>query len=55
MKFDKNVSNDAVNQELLRSAGWKVIILWECDINKRFEETMLQVIQELKCKIDENI
>lgn len=47
-KFEKNVSNDTVHQEQLRSAGWKVIVLWECDINNRFYETMTRTIEELR-------
>lgn len=46
-KFERNVANDRVHYEALVAAGWKVITLWECDINKRFNETMDQVVQEL--------
>lgn len=46
-KFERNVANDRVHYEALVAAGWKVITLWECDINKRFDETMDQVVQEL--------
>lgn len=46
-KFEKNVANDCIHIEALESAGWNVIILWECDIKKRFDETMEQVIKEL--------
>ena len=53
-KFDRNVQNDCINQEKLRSMGWKVIILWECDINKRFEETISNVIYELNKSINDN-
>ncbi len=47
-KFEKNVANDKIHQEKLEQMGWKVIILWECDINNRFEETMLKLTQVLK-------
>lgn len=46
-KFEKNVVNDRINREALEAAGWKVITLWECDIRKRFDETMETVVQEL--------
>lgn len=46
-KFERNVANDRAHYEALVAAGWKVITLWECDINKRFDETMDQVVQEL--------
>lgn len=47
-KFKHNVENDKKHQAELREAGWHVIILWECDINHRFEETMAAVLSELK-------
>ena len=47
-KFDRNVANDRKNRELLEKEGWKVITLWECDINKRFEETMEELISQIK-------
>ena len=47
-KFDRNVANDNKNRELLEKEGWKVITLWECDINKRFEETMIRAVEEIK-------
>ena len=35
-KFSRNVENDRKHKEQLEANGWKVITLWECDINKRF-------------------
>lgn len=46
-KFEKNVTNDRIHCEALEAAGWKVITLWECDIKKRFDETMDRVVREL--------
>ena len=46
-KFSRNVENDRKHKEQLETDGWKVITLWECDINKMFEETMNQVLREL--------
>ena len=50
-KFERNVANDRAHYEALEASGWKVITLWECDINKRFDETMDQVVQELKSQL----
>ena len=47
-KFDRNVENDRIHREQLESEGWQVITLWECDITKRFEETVEQVVAQLK-------
>ena len=30
-KFHRNVQRDRVNQNRLEQAGWKVIIVWECE------------------------
>lgn len=46
-KFDKNVSNDLKHTAALEELGWQVITLWECDINKRFDETMASVVTAL--------
>lgn len=46
-KFNKNTENDCLHREQLEADGWHVITLWECDINKRFDETMSRLIDEL--------
>lgn len=46
-KFSKNVSNDIKHKSELESLGYKVLILWECEINKQFEETMDRVVNHL--------
>ncbi len=46
-KFSRNVENDRRHKEQLEADGWKVITLWECEINKKFEETMNRVLCEL--------
>ena len=47
-KFKKNVENDKKHQRELEEAGWKVLIIWECEIEKKFEETMTKITNELK-------
>lgn len=46
-KFSANVKNDERKREQLESAGWKVIVLWECDIEHRFEQTMEMLVSRL--------
>lgn len=47
-KFDKNVENDNKNYKLLENDGWKVIIIWQCELDKKnFENTMNRVVHEL--------
>ena len=37
-KFRENINRDKLNQENLSSKGWKIIIVWECEIkDKDFE------------------
>ncbi len=46
-KFDKNVKNDQIKQEKLRELGWKVIVIWECELKRNFQEIMDKVEKEL--------
>ena len=40
-KIEKNIERDERNYELLRSDGWNVIIVWECELKRDcFESTM---------------
>ena len=47
-KFEDNIRNDENKCRLLHEAGWNVITLWECDIEKRFESTMETLEQQLR-------
>ena len=49
-KFDKNVKNDQIKQEKLRELGWKVIVIWECELKRSFQETMDKGEKELTRK-----
>lgn len=31
-KLERNIERDQANQAALKAAGWKVLILWECEI-----------------------
>lgn len=46
-KFDQNVNRDAKCHETLRSAGWKVIVVWECQVkNKQFKNWLIPEIKK---------
>ena len=48
-KIERNVERDQLNKEQLQQAGWKVITIWECELNKmNIEEKMTSVIDELR-------
>lgn len=46
-KFARNIENDIRNKECLENMGWQVIIIWECEVNSRFDDTMKSVICRL--------
>ena len=39
-KFDCNVARDQKEQEALKKAGWKVIVLWECELSNKEKRTI---------------
>lgn len=42
-KFDANVERDARNVAALRKLGWRVRIVWECDIRKDTERVATRI------------
>ena len=46
-KFERNVSNDEKHRVELEAIGYTVVVLWECEINKHFDETMAKVVKVL--------
>ena len=47
-KITKNVERDQKNVDRLSSLGWKVIIVWECQLKpKLYEDTLLQLVSEI--------
>ncbi len=46
-KFSRNVENDRKHKEQLEADGWKIITLWECEINKDFDNTMNRLVTSL--------
>lgn len=46
-KLGKNVANDKKHVRLLEEAGWNVITIWECELEKDFEGRMSKVIDDL--------
>ena len=45
-KFDDNVTRDRANQKALKKDGWKIIIVWECQI-QALDKTIRQVVRRL--------
>ena len=47
-KFYKTVERDKIEQEQLMQAGWKVIVVWECQIKKNFDICMQMLIKKIQ-------
>ncbi len=47
-KFEKNVENDGNHIAELKSHGWKVLVVWECDVKHRFKDVMEDLVRKIK-------
>ena len=47
-KLERNVSNDKKHIQQLKGLGWNVITLWECELEKDFENVMNRTIEIIK-------
>ena len=48
-KISGNMYRDQKNYNLLIELGWKVIVVWECELKKAvFETTMSQLMEHIK-------
>ncbi|MGE8096360.1 very short patch repair endonuclease [Pseudomonas fluorescens] len=46
-KFSRNVARDIENVEALKVLGWRVLIIWECQL-KKGQDTLDQLLQQLR-------
>jgi DNA mismatch endonuclease (patch repair protein) len=47
-KINGNIANDAIAENLLKSAGWRVINIWECELKKTFAQlTLIQLAKSI--------
>ena len=48
-KIRRNVERDKINIELLQKAGWRVLVVWECELKKNvIEERLSRLCLELQ-------
>ena len=48
-KITRNIANDILHQTQLKELGWRVIVVWECEIKgKAGEQRLLQLVEELR-------
>ena len=43
-KFETNQTRDARNNELLERAGWRVVIIWECQIKRHLSDCIENIM-----------
>ena len=43
-KFDKNIKNDLLHQEELIAAGWRVFVIWECQLRGNQKDSTLHTL-----------
>ena len=49
-KFNKNVKRDKKKNMQLINFGWRVLVVWECDIKSNIQDVILEVRQILESK-----
>ncbi len=47
-KLEHNVKKDAKHLKALKNMGWKVLVLWECGVEKKLETVMQKVMKSVK-------
>ena len=53
-KFAKNVKRDVDKIEMLKTNGWKVIVIWECMIKNDIFEAVSLIKDQLKENVDKS-
>lgn len=46
-KFELNIARDVQKEALLRAAGWEVVIIWECALNKDVNKITRQLVRKV--------
>lgn len=47
-KISRNIERDAENQKLLTKQGWRVLVIWECQLKKKIAaENLLQLYNDI--------
>ncbi len=48
-KINRNKERDSENIQNLKEIGWKIIVVWECELKKdKLENTLKKVIKKIK-------
>lgn len=52
-KFRTNVSRDVLKQRALEDAGWRVIVVWECELRQNAAERLERLFLEI-CRVTQS-
>ena len=50
-KIETNVARDNSNYKKLEGEGWKVLVVWECQVKNSYDNTMKKIKEELKMQL----
>ena len=54
-KITRNVERDQQNAKALETMGWKVLVVWECELKKKvFADTMQRLEMDIKRSLTDN-
>ena len=48
LKFEANIERDLRSKHMLKAAGWRVIVVWECELRRALEERLLLLVNEIR-------
>jgi DNA mismatch endonuclease (patch repair protein) len=54
-KFNSNTKRDILVEKFLKKEKWKVIIIWECELDNNFNKVTSKLIHLLKPKLKRNL
>lgn len=46
-KIESNISRDRKKTGALKEQGWKVIVVWECDLKHNFVSSMQNLVDQI--------
>ncbi|WP_179414546.1 very short patch repair endonuclease [Mucilaginibacter sp. E4BP6] len=46
-KFENNIRRDAAHQHALEALGWRVIVVWECELRKDISKAIASITDNL--------
>jgi DNA mismatch endonuclease, patch repair protein len=51
-KINNTNANDEIASKVLRKEGWKIIIIWECDLKPaKIDKTLASLMRKMKRKL----